>query len=150
MIDELRKRIKLGSSQRAGSSLQAQIEIGYDELVEMLGEPNLANDGYKTDAEWELEFDGLRFTIYNYKDGTNYLGSEGTPTEFLTDWHIGGRTKEKAEELKHFLLQYRTGPHSLEPVTEEELNRVFETIKSMDRIDFTKVGELVNSLKSEF
>jgi hypothetical protein len=48
-------------------------------------------DDYKSDAEWIVQFeDGLVATIYNYKNGMNYCGSEGTPTHRITDWNIGG------------------------------------------------------------
>jgi hypothetical protein len=147
MIDALKDRVKLGSEQRVGSSLMCYIDIGYKELVEMLGEPNEDNDGYKVDAEWRVEFDGVMHTIYNYKDGVNYLGEfEGTPVDFITDWHIGGNDEAKAKEFKAFLLQHRTGPYPLEPVTDEELNAVVTMISQMDRIEFAKVDDLVSKL----
>jgi hypothetical protein len=146
MIDALKDRIKMGSDKFVGSSYQACVDIGYRELVEMLGEPNEDNDGYKVDAEWRLEFDGVFHSIYNYKDGINYNGAEGTPTEFITDWHIGGNDKAKAEELRDFLLQHRTGPYEIEPVTDEEIECVVHVLKQMDRIDFVKVEDLVSNL----
>jgi hypothetical protein len=146
MIDALKDRIKMGSDQHVGSSLMCYIEIGYDELVEMIGEPNCENDGYKVDAEWRLEFDGVFHTIYNYKDGKNYCGAEGTDVEFITDWHIGGNDEEKAKEFKEFLLQHRTGPYPLKPVTEEDIECVLHVIRQMDRIEFTKVEDLVSNL----
>lgn len=147
MIDALKDRIKIGTDQKIGSSGQSEVNIGYKELVEMLGEPNEDGYAYKTDAEWRIEFDGVMHTIYNYKDGVSYLGPfEGTPTEFLTEWHIGGNDKEKAEELRDLLLQHRTGPYPIEPVTEEELHAVIEMIRQMDRITFCKVDTLVACL----
>jgi len=75
-----------------GTSLVGNIFVSYKELVKAFGEPTTA-DEYKSDAEWELEFaDGEVATIYNYKDGKNYLGQDGMKTEKITDWHIGGKS----------------------------------------------------------
>lgn len=87
-----------------GTCLQGYIDADFFDLVNLFGEP-LEGDGYKVDAEWIIEFDnGEIATIYNYKDGYNYNGPEtGTPTELITDWHIGGKSK-KAVELVSDLL----------------------------------------------
>jgi DNA/RNA-binding domain of Phe-tRNA-synthetase-like protein len=76
-----------------GTSLQGYIYTDYEKLVETFGEPSHDGDGYKTDAEWVLADDtGHVVTIYNWKDGPNYLGEEdGTPVEWIYEWHIGGR-----------------------------------------------------------
>lgn len=74
------------------SHLQGYIEITYDEIVKKLGEPILQEDGDKSDAEWNICFTdtGTVATIYNWKDGKNYLGADGDIPEVITDWHIGG------------------------------------------------------------
>lgn len=83
-----------------GTHLRGEIECSYADLVAVFGEPNREGDGYKVDAEWTLTFsrlDGLTTsvaTIYNYKDGKNYLGDEGLPVSDITDWHIGGKDPE--------------------------------------------------------
>jgi hypothetical protein len=75
-----------------GTSLQGYINTSYDKLVEAFGQP-IDGDGYKVDAEWKvLTPEGIA-TIYNYKDGKNYLGKEGTKTEKIAEWHIGGHNK---------------------------------------------------------
>ena len=81
---------KLSRGNAAGTSLVDEIQITYDKLVKLLGEPNADNDGYKTDAEWELEVNGKILTIYNYKDGKNYIGENGLEVEDITNWHVGG------------------------------------------------------------
>lgn len=75
------------------SSLQGYVDASYADLVRVFGAPNAPTDGYKTDAEWRLMLDGTYCTIYNYKDGHNYLGAEGLPVEDIRDWHIGGNSK---------------------------------------------------------
>lgn len=72
------------------SCLQGYLTTSYDRLVEMFGEPTVG-DEYKVDAEWIVEFeDGTIATIYNWKNGRNYLGHEGDPVEVITRWNIGG------------------------------------------------------------
>ena len=75
-----------------GSSLQGYIHGEYDDLVESFGEPTLETDEYKTDAEWILDFgDDLLITIYNYKNGKNYLGADGLNVRDIKHWHVGGK-----------------------------------------------------------
>ncbi len=84
-----------------GTFLVGYIDISYQELVNKFGEPELCHDrGNKTDAQWLMEFeDHELFTIYNYKNGINYEGSDGIPTEDIRDWHIGGSTQEVVRRL---------------------------------------------------
>jgi len=78
------------TTQISGTYLLARLWVSYAEIVAVLGEPHSDCDGYKTDAQWAFEKEGVVFTLYNYKDGKNYLGEEGLPLEEVTDWHIGG------------------------------------------------------------
>ena len=84
-----------------GTSLQGYMDISYEKIYDILGEPNLETDGYKTDAEWGIRFPdtGEVATIYNYKTGTNYLGAEGLDPQDIRDWHIGGRDKSIVERV---------------------------------------------------
>lgn len=75
-----------------GTCLQGEIEVSYKKLVKVFGKAS-DGDGYKTDAEWIIMTPVGIATIYNYKDGKNYCGIEGTPKTKITDWHIGGHTK---------------------------------------------------------
>ena len=87
-----------------GTSLAGHIDISYAELVERLG-PSTETDGYKVDAEWLLRFeDGTVATIYNYKTGRNYLGSDGLAVEDIRDWHIGGVYGSHAVEAVYALF----------------------------------------------
>ena len=80
-----------------GTSLMGYITVTFAQLVDVFGEPG-ENDGYKTDAEWEIEFaDGKVATIYNWKNGHNYNGCDGEDVEDITDWHIGGKDKNVVE-----------------------------------------------------
>lgn len=74
------------------TSLQGYIDTSYAVLCGCFGQPDLKSiDDYKSDAGWTITFaDGIVATIYNWKDGRNYLGDEGLDVEDITDWHIGG------------------------------------------------------------
>ena len=59
------------------TSLKGTITTTYSKLVDKYGDP-LEIDGYKSDAEWIIEWeDGVIGTIYNWKNGKNYLGDDG-------------------------------------------------------------------------
>ena len=88
-----------------GTSFQAHIETSYGNLVHHLGNPHItaeeSKDG-KTDAEWGFKFpDGTIATIYNYKDGKNYLGEKGKAVEDIILWHTDkvDFNKLSAEEI---------------------------------------------------
>jgi hypothetical protein len=88
-----------------GTHLQGSITATYAELKALFGKPH-DGDGYKVDAEWEIEFaDGTVATIYNWKDGKNYNGSSGLPKTKITDWHIGGNDKKAIQKLKELLRE---------------------------------------------
>lgn len=81
------------------SWLQGQVSVTYACLVRVFGQPK---EGFgKTDAEWVVLFaDGTIATIYNYKDGKNYNGDDGLPTNEITEWHIGGQNERAVELVK--------------------------------------------------
>lgn len=78
-----------------GTGLVGYLNATFAEIVAELGEPELLQEeGLKSDAEWWMRdaTDKLGgFSIYNYKDGPNYLGAAGTPVDQITRWHVGGR-----------------------------------------------------------
>ena len=88
----------------SGTYLQDYIDVSYKELVKVFGK-SIKDDGYKTDAQWTGTIDGEIFTIYNYKDGKNYLEREGTPKTKITEWHIGGHTKEIVYRVKAYFYE---------------------------------------------
>ena len=86
-----------------GTHLQGYISTSYSKLCGLLGESQ-SWDGYKTDWEWNIEFeDGTVATIYNWKNGPNYGASEVTP-DMIREWHVGGFNSEALENVKRILL----------------------------------------------
>lgn len=87
--------------------LQGETTATYKELTSLFGKPH-EGDGYKVDAEWRIKFeDGTLATIYNWKDGKNYCGEEGTPTEQITEWHIGGTNRAAVDRVQITLDLHR-------------------------------------------
>jgi len=79
-----------------GTGFKGYIECDYKTLVETFGTPDCECDGYKMDRQWALKFeDGTVATIYNMKNGKNYLGpQQGLAPEDIKKWHVGGFSKE--------------------------------------------------------
>jgi hypothetical protein len=80
-----------------GTSYCGCFKMPYAKLVELIGEPNAMSDGYKTDVEWAFERDGVVATIYNWKNGPNYIG-RGT-IEDVDEWNIGGHDLTAANDM---------------------------------------------------
>lgn len=86
-----------------GTSLVGEIKVDYSKLKQTFGQPT-ESDGYKSDAEWEVEFEnGVVATIYNWKNGKNYCGKNGTPKTKITNWHVGGESTEAVKLVKQAL-----------------------------------------------
>jgi major membrane immunogen (membrane-anchored lipoprotein) len=87
------------------TSLQGYINCTYDDLTATLGYPlEDGFDDYKSDAEWTIEFDdGTVATVYNYKNGKNYLGDEGTDVCYIEQWHIGGRDETAVQKVQDLI-----------------------------------------------
>lgn len=79
-----------------GTSLQGYVNVDYATLVNVFGEPEGAFDNYKSDCAWDVTINGVVCTIYNYKDGHNYMGHNGSAVENITEWHVGGKTRQSA------------------------------------------------------
>lgn len=87
-----------------GTSFQGNIDESYQKLKKVFGPANSNGDGHKVDVEWILQFeDGTIATIYNYKNGRNYLGSEGLPKTKIEDWHVGGYSEKAVTNVKKVL-----------------------------------------------
>ena len=98
-----------------GTSLQGAVTATYNELTSLFGKPT-DGDGYKVDAEWIVRFDdGTVATIYNWKNGVNYCGKDGTPVEQITEWHVGGASKVAADRVQIALDLHREKQEDAKP-----------------------------------
>lgn len=78
-----------------GTHGRGGVTATYEQLVELFGKPMDKTGDYKTDAEWVLEYEnGVIVTIYNWKNGKNYLGDEGFDVEEIDNWNVGGNTSD--------------------------------------------------------
>jgi len=94
-----------------GTSLQGYITCSYDTLCEVFGEPT-NGDGYKTQAEWNGKLGETVFTIYDWKEHQDIYD--------VTDWHIGGHSKDSVE-LVHKIVTDRLGDTAKYAVRLEQL-----------------------------
>lgn len=86
-----------------GTHLQGYVTANYADLCSLFGAPT-ESDGLKVDAEWQVQFtDGVVATIYNWKDGPNYMGKHGTPVHLITHWHVGGTSKHPVARIEQLV-----------------------------------------------
>ena len=101
-----------------GTHLQGNVGATYQELVEVFGEPiRYDSDGTthmnnKTDAEWRISFeDGTKATIYNYKNGLNYLGGVGKRVNEISMWNVGGHSERAGFLVNEELIDWQHRLH---------------------------------------
>ena len=85
----------------AGGSRTLTIYATYEEMVDALGYPeDLSGKTAKIDVQWDVEYvdTGRSLSAWNYKNGPNYRGEEGTPVTEIKSWSADG-SKELAEDL---------------------------------------------------
>lgn len=89
------KIVATNETSPSGTCYMGEIKADYSKLISKLGRPMKGYDNYKSDAEWVIEFeDGSVATIYNWKDGKNYLGEGGLDLCDIREWHVGGEREE--------------------------------------------------------
>jgi len=92
------------SNKTTGTCYQGTIKTSFTALCHMLGKPEFLINNFKSDVQWVLTFDdGSIATIYNWKDGKNYLGEEGTPIVQITNWNVGGHNERALKNVERLL-----------------------------------------------
>ena len=94
-----------------GTSLQGTLDVSFDSLRTTFGRPEKGSVDGKTDAEWYLEIvdtEGQKYvaTIYNWKNGKNYLGDKGLRAEHITNWNIGVKDRRVVDLIKQYIIDY--------------------------------------------
>ena len=114
---------------RDGTSLQGKIAAPYAKLVAVFGLPDVG-DEYKTDAEWVIKFeDGTIATIYNWKNGKNYLGDEGEEVTSMDRWHVGGISQDAVANVVNELTLADFSDSETEKSMQEEFLEDVEIFK---------------------
>jgi hypothetical protein len=76
----------------------------YKDLVDTFGKPK-AGDGYKTEAEWDVELiPGCFVQIYNYKNSRSY-DSKNPTIKRVREWSVNGTDSDAIEWVKGMLDQ---------------------------------------------
>lgn len=98
-----------------GTCLQGCLYMDYEKLCEVLGPPNWgATSDHKIDIMWIGwigEEKGQPFTVYNWKSGPAYLGTDGTPIQWIKDWHVGGKSYDVFTALDEYISKKLEGEH---------------------------------------
>jgi len=103
-ITDIKKTTETG-----GTHLHGHIKRTYAQLVEVFGEPHFvymprAGAEDKIDREWAFKFpDGRVFTVYNWKNGKAYCGTDGLDVEDITDWNVGAHQSSAYHDLTTLL-----------------------------------------------
>jgi len=95
-----------------GTHLQGNVGATYQELVEVFGEPTRfewsEESDNKVDAQWAIKFeDGTIATIYNYKNGLNYLGAEGKRVSQIMMWNVGGYSERAVTLVNDEVIEWQ-------------------------------------------
>lgn len=109
-----------------GTFLQGHITAKYKDIVSKLGGPT-TGDGYKVDAEWVVSDGATIATLYNYKDGINYCGPcEGTPVYNITDWHIGGHSRDAVDLIQQVMAgDVKVKPEAIYEIIVDNIGSVY-------------------------
>ena len=137
-----------------GTSFRGEIDCSYKTLLNIFGKPSKEYDGYKSDAEWQIEFsDGMVVTIYNYKDGVNYNGEDGIPTEKLTDWHIGGKDSICVDRIKSIVDDFVDSTFVEHPLEEsflkDDVDYFLFEIKNLIKNSILTNNQILNVVNRE-
>jgi hypothetical protein len=92
-----------------GTTLQGYLRASFEQLLRAFGSPHMDQcDHYKTDVEWAFRFaDGTIATLYNWKNGKNYLGDEGLELNDIYTWNVGGFNEKAVTKLKERLSEVK-------------------------------------------
>lgn len=87
---------------------QGKITVTFQELYDAFGLPNVERkEGDAEDAMWFIYTQDGYVSIYNHKDGKNFLGEEGLPTNKITEWNIGGENEKIVDQIYKALNKIR-------------------------------------------
>ena len=91
-----------GDNQEIGGCLVGYVTTTLSALLNNFGEPTFRSfdEDDKVTTEWELEIEGTRIRIYDWK--RYELGQPGLTEDY--EWHIGGDDYQAVKKLKQLLI----------------------------------------------
>lgn len=133
-----------------GTQLQGECEVSFQILSDCFGD-YMPGDGHKTDAEWQIKFeDGTVATIYNWKNGRNYLGNDGPDVQAITDWNIGGASPRSVELVKIAIdLSLESKPKSVIDAALETAMDIRQNLLSIRGPEYLRVVEIGVLIKKQ-
>lgn len=91
----------------AGGGLQGYVTASYAAIVKLLGPPNSPFiDEFKVDVEWLVQTPAGPATIYNWKPEL----PTGIAVEKITDWHVGGESRDVVQHVADALATVQHAP----------------------------------------
>lgn len=92
---------------RTGTSFKGYLYVRYDQLMALFDEPRVPeHSDNKIDVEWIIDTPYGVATIYNYKDGKNYMGKAGLRPDQISEWHVGGKNIDSYEWVKKQISEH--------------------------------------------
>ena len=101
-----KEQMMIPTTEVNGTCLQGSLNITYEELTKIFGEPHDTPFDSKTDVEWRFieernGTDNVVFTIYNWKNGPAYTGQGEVET--ITRWNVGGYNANAFDVVKRYV-----------------------------------------------
>lgn len=88
-----------------GSSFTAYLNLTYDQIVKLFGEPNNKPERYgKIDWAWRFYLNCVPLNIYNYKTGPSYSEeNKNVKPQDIYYWHIGSHDISALDLLDKYI-----------------------------------------------
>jgi hypothetical protein len=94
----------------ASTKLLGHLDVTYDYLVGLLGQPGPAADQYRSWAQWRLHTPHGVVTVYDY--GVRPRGRK----DLISQWHLGATNGASAEWIAAYLrIAFRAAPQYFPP-----------------------------------
>ena len=85
-----------------GTCLQGYVDVSYNRLVEVFGEPHYRM-GDKSTVEWSFEHEGVAFTLYDYK-------WQSAQSDLVEGFHVGGTSPVAVDTVRALLDEEEAEP----------------------------------------
>ncbi len=111
--------IEDSTTERKDCGVSGFLFTTYDTICRCIGKPNSKGDSYKVDAEWIIDTPIGQVSIFNYKNGKNYLGNDGMEVNMIQQWSVA-YNYEKAISYVIDILELHKAKYIFRPMEEQE------------------------------